>query len=147
MDGQYTFLTTILLREAHLAERFIGCIKEYWLPLTPQVYSTGAHLSSKMHPADLNFSEIWQIGHLLCTRQRCRLNICSYTGWIDDYSICQFNQYIYKYWDGSAVYCVLANYKKVVGRDCNCKAVLDFHICCLRSCAALAMERWRWKNS
>ena len=33
------------------------------------------------------------------TRQRCRLNICS---WIDNYSICQFNQCIYEYWDGSA---------------------------------------------
>ena len=27
------------------------------------------------------------------------------------------------------------------------KAILDFYICCLRSCAAIAMERWRWKNS
>ena len=26
-------------------------------------------------------------------RQRCRLNICSYIGWIDKYSICQFNQH------------------------------------------------------
>ena len=32
--------------------------------------------------------------------------ICSYIGWIDKYCICicQFNQYVYKYWDGSAVY-------------------------------------------
>ena len=37
-------------------------------------------------------------------RQRCRLNICSYIGWIDKYCICQFNQYNYKYWDGSAVF-------------------------------------------
>ena len=26
-------------------------------------------------------------------RQRCCLIICSYIGWIDKYSICQFNQY------------------------------------------------------
>ena len=38
------------------------------------------------------------------SRQRCRLNICSYIGWIDKYCICQFNQHNYKYWDGSAVY-------------------------------------------
>ena len=36
-------------------------------------------------------------------RQHCRLNIWSYVGWIDKYCICQFNQYNYKYWDGSAV--------------------------------------------
>ena len=36
-------------------------------------------------------------------RQRCRLNICSYVVWIDNYCICQFNQYYYKYWDGSAL--------------------------------------------
>ena len=36
-------------------------------------------------------------------RQRCRLNICSYIGWIDKYCICQFNQYNNKYWDGGAV--------------------------------------------
>ena len=32
------------------------------------------------------------------SRQRGRLNICCYIGWIDKYSICQFNQYIFKYW-------------------------------------------------
>ena len=37
-------------------------------------------------------------------RQHCRLSICCYIGWIDKYSICQFNQYNNKYWDGSAVY-------------------------------------------
>ena len=36
-------------------------------------------------------------------RQNCHLNICSCIGWIDKYCICQFNQYNYKYWDGSAV--------------------------------------------
>ena len=36
---------------------------------------------------------------LSLTRQRCRLNICSYIDWID-----KFNQYIYNYLDGSAVY-------------------------------------------
>ena len=36
-------------------------------------------------------------------RQRCRLNICSYIGWIDKDCICQFNQYNNKYWDGGAV--------------------------------------------
>ena len=36
-------------------------------------------------------------------RQHWRLNICSYIGWIDKYCICQFNQYYYKYWCGSAV--------------------------------------------
>ena len=30
------------------------------------------------------------------------LNICRYCGWIELNSICQFNQYIYKYWDGDA---------------------------------------------
>ena len=38
-------------------------------------------------------------------RQRGRLNICCYIDWIDKYCICQFNQYNYKYWDGSAVQC------------------------------------------
>ena len=37
-------------------------------------------------------------------RQRCRLIICSYIGWIEKYCIYQFNEYIYKYWDGSAVW-------------------------------------------
>ena len=32
----------------------------------------------------------WSEGY---PRQRCRLNICCYIGWIDKYSICQFNQY------------------------------------------------------
>ena len=36
-------------------------------------------------------------------RQHCRLNICRYIGWIDKYCICQFNKYVYKYWDDSAV--------------------------------------------
>ena len=36
-------------------------------------------------------------------RQRGRLNICCYIGWIDKYSICLFNKYNNKYWDGSAV--------------------------------------------
>ena len=37
-------------------------------------------------------------------RQHCSLNICRCFGWIDKYSNRQFNQYIYKYWEGSAVY-------------------------------------------
>ena len=36
--------------------------------------------------------------------QLCRLNICRYIGWIEKYCICQFNQYNYKYWDGSVIY-------------------------------------------
>ena len=38
-------------------------------------------------------------------RQHCRLNICRYIVWINKYSSCQFNPYIYKYWDGNAVKC------------------------------------------
>ena len=36
-------------------------------------------------------------------RQHCRLNICRYICWLDKYkySICRFNQCIYKYWGGS----------------------------------------------
>ena len=37
------------------------------------------------------------------TRQHRRLNICRCIGWNDKYSICQLNQYIYKYWDRGAV--------------------------------------------
>ena len=37
-------------------------------------------------------------------RQHHRLNICRYCGSVDKYSSCQFNQYIYKYWDDDAKY-------------------------------------------
>ena len=37
-------------------------------------------------------------------RHHCRLNICSYIGWIDKYSICKIKQYNCKCWDGNAVY-------------------------------------------
>ena len=60
-------------------------------------------------------SEIWSRKILFCLsmqqrpehrniRQYCRLNICSYICWIDKCCICQFNQYNYNHWDGSAVY-------------------------------------------
>ena len=48
----------------------------------------------------------WERQMVHCIRQHCRLNICSNIGWIDKYSICQFNQCNYKYWGGSAVYTV-----------------------------------------
>ena len=45
-----------------------------------------------------------EVSFQLLSRQRCRISVCGYIGWIKKYSICQFNQYNNKYWDGSAVY-------------------------------------------
>ena len=47
------------------------------------------------------------------SRQHCRLNIFRYIGWIDKYSICQINQNIYTYWDGSAVYNCIEHFKPI----------------------------------
>ena len=45
-----------------------------------------------------------EVSFQLLSRQRCRISVCGYIGWIKKYSICQFNQYNNTYWDSSAVY-------------------------------------------
>ena len=89
-----------------------GFVKKKVMMLTAMVEGNIVERKDPTKPAreDMGTSCAWGIKEysssvqFSTTRQQCRLNICSYIGWIDKYSICQFNQYNYKYWDGSAVY-------------------------------------------
>ena len=64
----------------------------------------GGHLTTEWAPTMVVSSGLRSLAgqkwsDWLHFRQDCRLNICRYNG-----CICQFNKYIYKYWDDSAVY-------------------------------------------